>query len=307
MITSLVQRSTSRSFLKFFAIILIAQLLTIFVASRLLDFNTNRWIQGKAARAMQIAQKAASGYDWSLIDKIPVDRDTALGARYGKRLSALNNRYFPRMEGGVYLVTLNSGEEFDLSDGDASMSDTTTANRWELQAYKKQRAAYSPDPIVDEWGTYLAAYIPIPRGGKVRGLVATEIDSSPLSDFQSVVRTVFWFSIVPAVLISLVVAYVLASRYVEPMDMFRTIAEAKSGTNAGESGPWNLLTARQRQVAELVKQAKSNKEIADALSLSTETVKQHLKDIKARTGYGRVELAILAAAQSSSSPAPAAT
>ena len=35
------------------------------------------------------------------------------------------------------------------------------------------------------------------------------------------------------------------------------------------------------------------------LSVSTETVKQHLKDIKARTGYGRVELAILAAAQTS--------
>ena len=99
MIRSLVQRSTSRSFLNFFAIILIAQLLTIFVASRLLDVNTNRWIQGKAVHAMQIAQKAASSYDWSLIDKIPVDRDTALsGARYGKRLSALNDRYFPRVE-----------------------------------------------------------------------------------------------------------------------------------------------------------------------------------------------------------------
>ena len=109
----------------------------------------------------------------------------------------------------------------------------------------------------------------------------------------------FWFSIVPALLISLVVAYILASRYVEPMDVLRTIAEAKSETNAGKSGPWNLLTARQRQVADLVKQAKSNKEIADALSVSTETVKQHLKDIKARTGYGRVELAILAAAQTS--------
>lgn len=299
MIRSLVQRSTSRSFLNFFAIILIAQLLTIFVASRLLDVNTNRWIQGKAVHAMQIAQKAASSYDWSLIDKIPVDRDTALGARYGKRLSALNDRYFPRVEGGVYLVRLKGGEEFDLSAGDASISDTTTANRWELQAYEKQRATYSPAPIVDEWGTYLAAYIPIRRGGKVRGLFASEIDSSPLSDFQSVVRVAFWFSIVPALLISLVVAYILASRYVEPMDVLRTIAEAKSETNAGKSGPWNLLTARQRQVADLVKQAKSNKEIADALSVSTETVKQHLKDIKARTGYGRVELAILAAAQTS--------
>ena len=101
---------------------------------------------------MQIAQKAASSYDWSLIDKIPVDRDTALGARYGKRLSALNDRYFPRVEGGVYLVRLKGGEEFDLSAGDASISDTTTANRWELQAYEKQRATYSPAPIVDEWG-----------------------------------------------------------------------------------------------------------------------------------------------------------
>ena len=101
------------------------------------------------------------------------------------------------------------------------------------------------------------------RGGKVRGLFASEIDSSPLSDFQSVVRVAFWFSIVPALLISLVVAYILASRYVEPMDVLRTIAEAKSETNAGKSGPWNLLTARQRQVADLVKQAKSNKEIAD--------------------------------------------
>jgi DNA-binding CsgD family transcriptional regulator len=312
MIRSFLHQSTSKSFLRFFAIVLIAEVITIFVAWLLLDMNTKKWVQDKAEQAMRISQQAASSADWSLVGKIPNDRDTALGTAYGKRLSALDDRYFPHLEGGVYLVTLQNGEEFDLSSDDTQMSEATDANKWEIEAYSRRRAIYSKTPIADEWATYLAAYVPILRNGKVQGLLATEIDSAPLSDFESVVRTTFLFSIIPAILASLVVAYFLASSYVEPMAVFRTIAETTESqrdlaAKGGTSDTWTLLTARQRQVADLVSQGKSYREIAEALSVSSETVKQHLKDIKARTGWGRVELAINAAARSTPRAPRAAT
>lgn len=312
MIRASVQRSTNRTFLRSFLVILIAQALTILIAWWSLDFNIRAWLNTRTTSLTRISQQAASVANWTQIDKIPKDRDSRLGDEYQDRLDKLSNRYFVGKEGSVFLTFVERGEEYDIYSGNyIPVQDAGKANRWLRDAYRTRRTTYSPSPIVDDTGTYLAAYTPILHGDEVVGVVAAEYDEAPLSSFQSIVGRAFWFSIVPAVLlISLVVAYVVAARYVDPMDMFRAIAEtahSKSEVKASEreTDPWTLLTTRQRQVAALVKEAKSNKEIADALSLSAETVKQHLKDIKARTGLGRVELAILAAARTSSPPAAA--
>ena len=71
------------------------------------------------------------------------------------------------------------------------MSDTAEANRWETTAYAKGVAVHSPIPMVDDYGTYVAGYVPIKRNGKVRGLIAAEFDSAPLGDLQSIVRKTF--------------------------------------------------------------------------------------------------------------------
>jgi DNA-binding CsgD family transcriptional regulator len=312
MIHFIVQRTASRTFRKSFGLILLAEAITILVAWRLLDFNIDRWLQTKTASVVRFSQKAAAAADWSQIDKIRKD-DAAAFDRYSDELSKLSSQYFVHDEGSIYLAFLKSGEEYDTYYGsEPPLEDAGKANQWVLTAYKTGKMAYSPDPIVDDTGTYLAAYVPILREGKVIGLVTAEFDSAPLADFQSIVSTAFWFSIIPAVLISLVVAYVLSSIFVEPMDLFRTIADTANSqrdraAEGRDSGPWSLLTARQRQVADLVRQGKSYREMAEVLSVSTETVKQHLKDIKARTGCGRVELAIVASAQSSPPTAPAST
>lgn len=305
MIEAFVRRMTSRAFWKFFGIMLIAELITMGVAWLLLGANTQRWINEKAIRALHIAQEVASSRDWSLIDRVPIDRDTDLGTTYGKLLNALDDRYFSHLEGGIYLVTIKNGEEYDLSADDTSMSDTTKANPTEVESYEKRTATYSPTPIVDDWGTYLAGYVPIFRDGKVLGLVATEIDSASLTDFQSVIQSVFLKSIVPAILISLIVAYLLATMFVEPAQVLRSIEETaqklKSRSPEEEqSDPWLLLSDRDKEMAELLRQGvERTKDIADAMGLTPATIDTYFKQIKAKTGYSRLTLAVQAAARRS--------
>jgi DNA-binding NarL/FixJ family response regulator len=56
-----------------------------------------------------------------------------------------------------------------------------------------------------------------------------------------------------------------------------TIAEARQA--AGQTGELDVLTARERQVLELLARGQTNKEIAEALVITTNTVKRHLKSI----------------------------
>jgi DNA-binding NarL/FixJ family response regulator len=67
------------------------------------------------------------------------------------------------------------------------------------------------------------------------------------------------------------------------------VDDARSG-RLGASSP---LTARERQVMELVEQGLRNRDIADALGIRTGTVKIHLKHIFEKTGvHGRYGLAL---------------
>ena len=59
------------------------------------------------------------------------------------------------------------------------------------------------------------------------------------------------------------------------------------------------LTAREREIAELVAAGRTNREIAAQLVLSTRTIEAHLRNIFAKLGVrSRVELARTAAGQS---------
>jgi DNA-binding NarL/FixJ family response regulator len=61
------------------------------------------------------------------------------------------------------------------------------------------------------------------------------------------------------------------------------------------SEPWSELTRRQRDVLGLIAQGKSNKLIADALSMSESTVKAHVKQIIKRLHVAnRTQAALLA-------------
>lgn len=119
---------------------------------------------------MQISQEAASSTDWSLIDKIPKDRDTPLSDRYQGILLKLSQRYFLRDQGSVYLAIIERREEYDIySNSTPAIDDVGNANQVEVAAYSTRKATYTRAPISDNEGTYLAAYTPVLHNGKVVG------------------------------------------------------------------------------------------------------------------------------------------
>jgi DNA-binding NarL/FixJ family response regulator len=72
----------------------------------------------------------------------------------------------------------------------------------------------------------------------------------------------------------------------------RTVAH---GAAAQSSEPWPELTRRQRDVLAFISQGKSNKLIADALSMSESTVKAHVKQIIRRLNVAnRTQAALVA-------------
>ncbi|WP_067623679.1 response regulator [Alicyclobacillus acidiphilus] len=75
----------------------------------------------------------------------------------------------------------------------------------------------------------------------------------------------------------------------------RILAEFKTGSLKETPSAPNALTAREREILQFVKQGATNKEIAEALFISENTVKNHLKNIMAKLHIkNRVQLAVYA-------------
>lgn len=307
-------RSSSPTFLRSFVLILIVEGVTILTAWFLLDSNVSKWTSDKAAQAVRISQQSAGSADWSLADTVPSDRDTPLFYKYERELTALSKQYFPQNEGDVSIVVVRHGAFYLIDPYDQHPMDYgDKANEWQLAAYASGKTTYNVVPHSDGTGTYLAAYTPIRRNGKVIALLEAEYDSATFAEFQGIVKKAFWLSIAPAVLLSLVLAYALAAMFVEPMEIFRRIdrSVASQAAHAGgtEADPLDRLSPREKEIAELVRRGLKNKAIADTLIVTPETVKQHLKNIKEKTGFTRVDLAVHAEARRAltvrTAPAPA--
>lgn len=295
---AIVQRSSSQTFRRSFALILVTQAVTIVAAWLLLDSNVSRWTQERALQAVRISQKVASSADWSLIGTVPIERDTPLFENYRHALAKLSKQYFPQNEGDVYLAVVEHGETYIIDPSDQyGLDDSGKANRWELAAYSTSKTTYNVVPYSDETGTSLAALTPIFQNGKIVGLLGAQYDSATYDEFQGIVRRAFWLSILPAILISLIVAYALATMFVEPMEIFRRIeatARSQSTKPPGttEADVLARLSPREKEVAELVRQGLTNKEIGEKLVVTAETVKQHLKNIREKTGFTKLDLAV---------------
>lgn len=98
---------------------------------------------------------------------------------------------------------------------------------------------------------------------------------------------------------------VLAGGVYVPSSLLDTTVQRPSGWD-GEGRPiepWSELTRRQRDVLGLISQGKSNKLIADALSMSESTVKAHVKQIIKRLRVSnRTQAALIATGHGPFSP-----
>jgi DNA-binding NarL/FixJ family response regulator len=71
--------------------------------------------------------------------------------------------------------------------------------------------------------------------------------------------------------------------YLSP-SVSRTVVESYLQRAAGEEGPIEQLTARQREVLQLIAEGKNTKEIASTLEVSVKTVEAHRLQLMARLG-----------------------
>ena len=312
---SILRRFATPTFQTSFVLILVAEAVTISLAWGLLNANVSKWINDKTTQAERIGEAAAASRDWSLIGSVPKDKGSQLFASYRKSLEKISRHYFPSDEGDVFLAVIDHGEEYIIGYGDEPMdpmSNNRKADKWELAAYSSGKTTRTPTPQTDFQGTWLAAYTPIVRNGKVVGILGAEYDSAPVADLQGVVHRAFLFSILPAILVSLVIAFVLASMFVQPTDVLRQIEETAQDQRARtpdeeKNNPWNQLTPKQKEIAELLRQGReSYKDLAEALGVEQSTIAQHFKDIKARTGWSKQRVAVEAAARRSAALASTA-
>lgn len=81
-----------------------------------------------------------------------------------------------------------------------------------------------------------------------------------------------------------------------PRRLLSRLIDRLVGTSGGNSGPGSLqLTARERQVLDLILLARSNREIARELGIEERTVKAHVGRLMRKTGAeNRIELSIRA-------------
>ena len=296
------KRWSSPAFRRFLAIVMVVEAVTICVSFLLLNVGISSWIHQKTLTLIRISQAAAASGDWSQVPNIGKQRDSPAFEAFRKKFSALEDRYFPGNNAGtIYLVVLDHDEAYEnYPDEPYPMQDIGKATKWETDAYATVKTTFNSVPYSDKSGTYLGAFTPVESDGKVVGLVAASYDTAPLTDFQGIVQTAFWLSLIPAVFLALIVAYILAGTFIEPMELFRQIEAAAENPGEGEGrepiDPLESLTPKEREVADLVRQGLKNKEIAERLFISPETVKQHLKNIREKTGFNKVALAVHAQA-----------
>lgn len=298
MLRSIVQRSASRTFLRSFGLILAAEAVTIAVAWFMLGINTTAWIDDQTARLVPISQQAASSFDWSRLDEILADKNAALRETYSRQLAKLSRPF--GMESEVYAVVTGHGHSYEIYGSDPSLTDVGQTPPWEREAYSTGKTTHTPGPYSDSGGTYVAAFTPVERNGRVVGLLAAETDSTTLAGLQGVVHRAFLWSILPAILASLVISYVLACMFVDPMDVFRAVGESVQGQRSQRADIpdlWDSLTPREKEVAELVRQGLMYQQIADRISVTLDTVKTHMKNINKKTGFSKVDLAVAAQAR----------
>jgi DNA-binding CsgD family transcriptional regulator/sensor histidine kinase regulating citrate/malate metabolism len=310
MIQNILDLSRSQTFRTSLLLILVAEAVTIVLGWALINSNITKTVRDEASQLVQLSQMAADSGDWSAIGTVPKEKKgSKLFATYRQKLKGLSKQHFPNNQGAFFITVLDGKEEWILTQDDPTdpMFDNGEADPWELKAYSSGKPTHTDSPYTDDTGTSMLAYTPIFRNAKIVGLIGVTLDSATLADLQEKLGKVYWLSVLPAILASLLVAYALASMFLRPTDVLRTIEETAQSQRTRtpeeeKNDPWNRLTPKHKEIADLLRRGRvSYKELAESLGVEQSTIAQHFKDIKARTGWSKTDLAMEAAGRRSAS------
>lgn len=120
--------------------------------------------------------------------------------------------------------------------------------------------------VVTSFGEYRSA-LPALRAG-ARGYISKEVDPAALA---TAVRAV-------------AAGHVLLGPQVTEALLAQAAAAGPGGSGAGEQQQGPQLTAREREVLDLIAAGRSNREIARALTLAEKTVKTHVSNVLMKLG-----------------------
>lgn len=264
----------------------IAELLVLAIAFVATLVNgPNQFLEAKAGQTARVAEAAASSFDWSSIDRVRKgdDEKNPLFIRYRGQIRQLAHRYFRPNDGGVYVDIIDHGEEYDINSADHNVVDVGKETQLEATAFSSHEMTYSRAPISDDNGTSFRAYVPVMRGGKVLGLIEADFDSAPVPDFQNVAWSVFWRSVLIAVVVSLLISYLIVIGFPEPRALVQKIDDVRQQTS-DESVIrfWNGLSDSEKLVFPLLAKGSSNAKIGMQLGYSESRVRDFQKTLKVK-------------------------
>lgn len=326
------------TFSRFFILLLAAELSTVLIALLLLDGATRFWVYRKATSLAAILPQVAKKLDWTSLSQIRPNDTPATSPAYKASLQTIvdaEKQYFGRGNHLSVVVIKGDKEAYIVQSSDTDDQQSMADDDWfNAESYAieaaQDKVSYSPYPYKTNNGTEnITAYAPIHDStGAVKALLSVDYDTGSLADTQQIVRWSFLLSIVPAVLISVLLAAFLSKRFVDPMDFLRRIHELTPRPSSTDSTPtprtadgvleesgnnlvtvtppeqrestepvvdskWATLTQRERETATLsfLKQ----KEIAERMGITVEGVKKHSQNARAKLGArDKVELALYA-------------
>ncbi|MBL8582179.1 MAG: response regulator transcription factor [Rhizobiaceae bacterium] len=130
---------------------------------------------------------------------------------------------------------------------------------------------------------------------KVVMLTVSEDDDDVLKALDAGASGYALKGIVGDELVRIIRAVATGATYVAPTLGGRLLLNARTGSASRERNPFEVLTAREMQIASLLTDGLSNKEIGRVLNLQEKTVKHHMTQILQKLQVrNRVEAAMLA-------------
>lgn len=220
-------------FWTFFALLMAAEITTILLTLLLLGGATRLWFREQARGLAAVVPKIAAQFNAAELEKIEPDDTQAKNATYKsvvERLAASQKAYLPESGQHLSIVVVGDGKEAKIAASEDS-EEQESVNMWfPVESYAleaiENKVSYSPSPYDMGGVENVTAYAVIGQAsGGWHYLVTVDMDTSPLVDVLRMVRYSFLLSVIPATLVSVVLATFLSTRFVNVLDFLRMIHE----------------------------------------------------------------------------------